>query len=154
MKTILFSFISLILSIPLLSYAQEPQRINKDLENISGQYAECTAYYELVSHAMKSSNDPKTAGAYSEIGNTAMFYSLLLANEGRAKDVAVQVTNSRIDMYKKKMKQEADNRNENISILINKYHFGCQQAMENPSDKLTAILSKKLEEVDKQPEPK
>ncbi len=150
MKTILFIFISLLLSIPFISHAQESKKINKDLENISGQYAECTAYYELVSHALKSSNDPKTAEAYSELGNTAMFYSLLLANEGRSKDLAVKVTNYRIDMYKKKMKQEANNRNENISILINKYHSGCQKAMENPSDQLTAILSKKIEEVDKQ----
>lgn len=154
MKTVLIISISLLLSCMLIAHAEEPQKINKDLENISGQYAECTAYYELVSHALNSSNDPKTAESYSELGNTAMFYSLLLANEGRSKDVAVQVTNSRIDMYKKKMKQEADNRNENISILINKYHFGCQQAMENPSDKLIGVLSKNIEEVAKQPEAK
>ena len=28
--------------------------------------------------------------------------------------------------YKKKMKQEVDNRNENISILIDKYHTGLE----------------------------
>lgn len=38
-----------------------------------------------------------------------MLYSLLLASEGRSKDLAVKVTNSRIDMYKKKMMQEANN---------------------------------------------
>ena len=144
MKTILFISISILLSIPFIAHTQESKKINKDLENISGQYAECTAYYELVSYALKSSNDPKTADAYSGLGNKAMFYSLLLANEGRSKDVAIQVTNSRIDMYKKKMKQEADNKNENISILINKYHFGCQELMEKPSSQLESILKIKL----------
>jgi hypothetical protein len=89
-----------------------------------------------------------------ELENTAMSYSLLLANEGRNKDLAVEVTNSRIEMYIKKMKQEANNRNENISILINKYHFGCQEAMENPSNHLTTILKTKIKEVNKQSESK
>jgi len=63
-----------------------------------------------------------------------------LANEGRSKGMALEVTNARIEMYIEKMKQEVNNRNENISILINKYHFGCQEAMENPSSQLTTIL--------------
>lgn len=152
MYKILIIAITLFLVKPTLSSSQESKGIDKNLENISGQYAECTAYYELVSHALKSSNDPKMAEAYSTLGNRAMFYSLLLANEGRNKDLAVEVTNSRIEMYKKKMKQEVNNRNENISILINKYHFGCQEAMENPSDLLVEVLSKKIDEVDKQSE--
>ena len=80
-----------------------------------------------------------------------MLYSLLLANEGRSKDLAVEVTNARIDIYKKKMKQEADHRNENISILINKYHFQCQELMKNPPTELTEILKRKiLEEANNQ----
>ncbi|PIS37311.1 MAG: hypothetical protein COT35_06675 [Nitrospirae bacterium CG08_land_8_20_14_0_20_52_24] len=127
---------------PLISFGQEAKEINKPMENISGQYAECAAYYELVYHAMNSSNEKETADAYRQLQEKAMFYSLLLANEGRSKDLAIDVTNSRIEMYMKKMKQEANNRNENISILINKYHFGCQEAMKNPPVQVVEALNK------------
>lgn len=134
---------------PLLSLGQEREGIDKTLENISGQYAECAAYYELVYHAMNSSNEKETANAYRKLEESAMFYSLLLANEGRSKDVAVEVTNSRIEMYMKKMKQEASNRNENISILINKYHLGCQALMENPPSQVLKILKAKAAQINK-----
>ena len=149
MNKIGFIFLIVFLANPIFSLSQEVKEIDKDLENISGQYAECAAYYELVYHAMISSNEPETAKSYLELYDTAMFYSLLLANEGRNKETAVKVTNSRIEMYIKKMKQEADNRNENISILINKYHFGCQEAMENPSNHLLTVLKKRMNEIEK-----
>ena len=147
MNKILCLSIIMFLFNPLVSFSQEIKEIDKDLENISGQYAECASYYRLVFHAMNSSNEKETANAYRQLEETAMFYSLLLSNEGRSKDVAVEVTNSRIEMYMKKMKQEANNRNENISVLINKYHFGCQEAMEKPSSRLVELLQKKVEEV-------
>ncbi len=127
--------------------AKEPKGIDIDFENISGQYAECAAYFRLVYHAMQSSNEEETANAYRQQEDAAMFYSLLLANEGRSKDVAIEVTNSRIEMYMKKMKQEVNNRNENISILINKYHFGCEEAMENPSSQVAELLQTKINEL-------
>lgn len=77
-----------------------------------------------------------------------MFYSVLLANEGRSKDLAVGVTNSRIEMYMKRMKQETDNRNENISILINKYHYGCVSLSENPPTELQTVLQRRLKELE------
>ena len=134
------------LMLPLISFAQNENGINKNLENISGRYAECAADYELVYHAMNASNEKETAAAYKQLEDKAMFYSLLLANEGRDKELAVKVTNSRIDMYMKKMKQEAHNRNENISILIDKYHFGCEEAMKNPPSEVHQVLKARVNE--------
>ena len=149
-KTIFILLLILILS-PLSSFGQEKRQIDKNLENISWQYAECAAYYGLVFNAMKASNENQTANAYSQLENDAMFYSLLLANEGRSKDLAIEVTNARTDIYIQKMKQETDNRNENISILINKYHFECQELMKNPPTELIEVLKKRLvEETNKQ----
>lgn len=142
-KSIMFFFILFFMN-PILSFSQGTKGIYKNFENISGQYAECAAYYRLVYHAMASSNDLETARLYRELEDTAMLYSLILANEGRNKDNSVEVTNSRIEMHMKKMKHEADNRNENISILINKYHFGCQGAMENPLNELLDLLKNEL----------
>jgi len=149
-KTIFILLLILILS-PLSSFGQENRQIDKNLENSAVQYAECAAYYGLVFNAMKASNENQTANAYSQLENDAMFYSLLLANEGRSKDLAIEVTNARIDIYIQKMKQETDNRNENISILINKYHFECQELMKNPPTELIEVLKKRLvEETNKQ----
>ena len=149
-KNIFILLLILILS-PLSSFGQEKRQIDKNLENISWQYAECAAYYGLVFNAMKASNENETANAYNQLENDAMFYSLLLANEGRSKDLAIEVTNARIDIYIQKMKQETDNRNENISILINKYHFECQELMKNPPTELIEVLKKRLvEETNKQ----
>ena len=102
MKNTLFFAIFALISSPLFSYAQEQKEIDKHLEDIAGMYAECTAYYELAYHALNASNKKETANTYKELADNAMFYSLLLANEGRTQDVAVKVTNSRIEMYLKK----------------------------------------------------
>jgi hypothetical protein len=85
-KTIFILLLILILS-PLSSFGQEKRQIDKNLENISWQYAECAAYYGLVYYAMKASNENETANAYRQLESDAMFYSLLLGNEGRSKDL-------------------------------------------------------------------
>ena len=147
MKSIIFFLVfalSLFFVFTLQAFCQETQKIDKNLDNIAIQYTECAAYYEVVYYAMKASDENKTANTYRQLENDAMLYSLLLANEGRSKDLAIEVTNARIDIYKKKMKQEADYKNENISILINKYHFECQELMKNPPTELTEVLKRKI----------
>jgi len=145
MKRIICISIFILFLNPMFSFGQETRGIDKNLENISGQYAECAAYYTIVYHAMNSSDEKSAANAYSKLQKKAMFYSLLLAAQGRSKELAAQVTNSRIEMYMKKMKQEANNDYANISILINKYHFGCQELMENPSKYVVDILAAEAE---------
>ena len=151
MKKIIFILLLLLILSPLSSFGQENRQIDKNLENIAVQYAECAAYYGLVFNSMKASNENQTANVYIQLENDEMFYSLLLANEGSSKDLAIEVTKARIDIYIQKMKQETDNRNENISILINKYHFECQKLMKNPPTALIEVLKKRLvEETNKQ----
>jgi len=127
---------------PVVSVAEEETQINAHLEGIAGEYAECAAYYELMYYAMKSSKEDKIADKYKKQEDSAMLISQLLAGEGRSKDMALNVTNSRIDMYMKKMKQETDNRNGNKSILIKKYHFHCNEIMVNPPIEVSAILQR------------
>ena len=118
----------------------------QELEDLAGLYAECTAYYTLVYHAVNNSGDSDTAAVYSEVMDNAMFYSLLLASESREKDMAINVTNSRIEMYIKQMKQDTNNDNDNISILINKHNYTCQDAMKNPPQEVVNILNRRIEE--------
>ena len=146
MKKIIFILLLILILSPLSSFGQENRQIDKNLENIAVQYAECAAYYGLVFNVMKASNENQTANVYSQLENDAMFYSLLLANEGRSKDLAIEVTHARIDIYIQKMKQETDNRNENISIFINKYHFGCEEVMKNPPNEVMEVLRTRANE--------
>ena len=40
------------------------------------------------------------------------------------------------------MKQESNNRNENISILMNKYDFKCEEALEDPERYIKQSMDK------------
>lgn len=91
MKRIACISFLMILGSPLLGFGQYAKGTDGNLENLSGQYAECAAYYRLVYHAMNSSNEKETANAYHKLEDTATLYSLLLANEGRKRDVGALV---------------------------------------------------------------
>lgn len=141
MHPIVLLLIATLLATP--THAQQNSGIDKNLENFSGQYAECTAYFRLVYHALIASNDPATASKYRQTEDTSMRYSLLAASPGRGKDMAVQVTNSRIEMYLRAMKAEVNNRNENISILINKYGGKCIELVGSPPAEIERVAREK-----------
>jgi hypothetical protein len=133
------------------AHAQRSNGIDKHLENISGQYAQCAAYFRLVYHALMASSDSATATSYRQAEDTSMLYSLLAASEGRGKDLAVQVTNARIELYMKAMKREANNRNENISILINKYGDECVGSVNSPPAEVARLLTQRANESTQRP---
>ena len=139
-----------ILLISSYAFSQETQKFDKNLEEIAGKYAECTAYFEWVFQGLEVSDKAETAEGYKKLRDNAMFYSLLLANQGRNEDMATKVTNSRIEMYKKEMKEEIDNRYENLSILTDKYLSGCLKILESPPAELTAVLVEKMIEAENQ----
>ncbi len=147
-QTIFFLFFFIFLFVfDKSAFSQNSGEVDSRFEDISGQYAECAAYYRLAYYALKNSNDEESAKVYSELDDRSMFYSLLLANEGRDQDMAVEVTHSRIEVNLKKMKKEIGNRNENFSILINNYHFKCENLLENPPDEVMEVLEEKVEEL-------
>lgn len=125
-----------------IASAENPNKIDGEWENLSGAYAQCAAYYRLVHFAMKSSGEVETAQAYRSLEDNSMLYALALANNGRSKEMALKVTNSRIEMYLSQMKSEAENRNENISVLINAYHSECKQLQEKPPKAVIDALAK------------
>ena len=123
-------------------FSENLQKTDKNLENIARQYVECAAYYELVSESFKVSGNGEAVNDYLELRDTAKFYSLLLASEGMSQDIAVQLTNSRLKMRKTKLSGEINYKYENIAIIIDKYNFGCQKIVQNPSAELKAMLAK------------
>lgn len=134
MKRILYFCIIILLINPIFSFSKETKKVNPILDSISGHYAECAAYFTIVYHGMVSSNELAAAANYGQLQEAAINYALQLALEGRTIEMAAEVTKSRMEMYMKKMKEEAGNDNANISILINKYHFRCKEALENPEN--------------------
>jgi len=146
MKTLTIAILIAIFASPLFCFSEETKPINGELENLSGQCAECAAYYELVFYALSSPDNSKkldtgkAAKAYMQLSDTLALYSGLLAMQGRDFDTAVEVTKARIEIYKKQMGREAHNRNENISILINKYHDECTQLVQSPPEPLKRII--------------
>ncbi|OGT70282.1 MAG: hypothetical protein A3H44_01195 [Gammaproteobacteria bacterium RIFCSPLOWO2_02_FULL_57_10] len=141
MIRILFAFIFLFCI--NIAFAQQVAEIDQEREDLSGAYAECAAYYRLVFFALESSGEAETAASYREVEDNAMLYALVLASGGRDRDMAVQVTNARIELSMQQMKDEINNRNENISILINKYNGNCTQIMQQ----LPEILLEAMVEV-------
>ena len=82
---------------------------------------------------MASSGDTNTASKYIEMQESAVSTPMLFAKQRRTFKMAYEVTKSRIEMYSQQMKKDTKNRNENISILANKYAFSCKEAIENPN---------------------
>lgn len=115
--------------------------INQEWEELSGAYAECAAYYRFVYFALESSGETETAAAYRDLEDNSMLVSLVLANGGRDRDMAIEVTNSRIELYMQQMKEETNNRNENISILINKHNASCMALQQEPSEVVIDALA-------------
>ncbi|MBL9214824.1 MAG: hypothetical protein JNG83_05035 [Opitutaceae bacterium] len=76
-----------------------------------------------------------------------MFYSLLLASEGRTQEIAVKVTHARIEWGKKDMLKEMDHRNENISIIVNKYGEASIDLIKNPRKEVLALLERHALEI-------
>ena len=121
-----------------MTSAQE-NKIPEEQNNLSMQYAEATAYFELVSEALSKSG--KDVTKYAAEAQIAMAYALTLASEGRTQDVAIKVTIARIESSKKNMLREMEYRNENIMIIENKYADQSFKLMKNlPKDVREAIV--------------
>lgn len=131
MKTSLVIAMALVAGIAI---AQEESPVNQSFEEDSGFYAECTSYYELVVDAVESTGEAETAQVYTDLKDTAMLYAFVLALPGRDENMAAEVVNARIELYKKKMMEDIGGRNENLSILINRHGEACLAAVQEPRE--------------------
>lgn len=121
-----------------MAFSQE-NKIQEEKNNLSAQYAEAAAYFEIVAEALSKSG--RDAAKYAAEAQIAMAYALTLASEGRTQDFAIKVTIARIESSKKMMLREMDYRNENIAIIENKYADKSFELMKNlPKDVREAIM--------------
>ena len=138
MKKIILMLGAVFLLFPLKSFCQDI--INPASEDVSSIYAACAAYYNLYSNAEDSSYARASADSYRQLENTAKLYSLLLSAAGASKGQGVDATNAKFARYVEDMKSETGKNEEKLS----NYHFGCQEALDNPPDRLVQILGAML----------
>jgi len=142
MKLPAFVTVVLCLCWSLQSSGEDNGDFDPELEDLSAQYAECAAYFRLAYFALMNSGAEESAGSIREVEDSMMLVALALASVERDQDMAVEVTNSRIEFSMKMMKQEINNRNENFSILMNKYQLPCQEKLTNPKERVADALSR------------
>lgn len=123
-------------------------KINKEKDDLSADYANYTAYLELVINAVKNAEEDKTAQEYETIKNEMMLYSLLLASGGRSQDMVLKVVNSRIELCKKQTIEEIENDAGNISILMNKHHQKLIDIYQNPPKLLIDSIEEETKKIE------
>ena len=134
-STIVFVVGVLFASIENLTAGDVPNadEIAKEIaNNVSDEFVTCAAFYMISAEAVRRSSQPETASRYEELSDTASYYALSAANEGRTQEMAQKVTLARLELNIKSMKKDIDSDVSNISVLINNYGYQCKQVMENP----------------------
>ena len=66
---------------------------------------------------------------------------MLLASQTRESEMAGKVTLARVEYSKKEMLKEIDHRNENISILMNKYQDSSEKLINKPPQVVKKLLA-------------
>jgi hypothetical protein len=112
-------------------------------DNLAAKYAEAGAYFLIIHQAVKQSGTQ-----YAELAKTSgdsydycCIISMLLASQTRNTEMAGKVTLSRVEYFKKEMLKEIDHRNENISILSNKYQDSSFELINKPAEIVKKLLA-------------
>ena len=107
------------------------------------KYAEAAAYVLIVHQALEQSGEKyaKVSKKYGDDYEYCSIISMLLASQTRNSEMAGKVTLSRIEYSKKEMQKEMGNRNENISILMNKYQDRSLELINKPPKMVKELLA-------------
>ncbi len=112
-------------------------------DNLAVKYAEAGAYFLVVHQALKQSGEKYAAVSkkYGDDYDYCCIISMLLASQTRNSDMAGKVTLARVEFSKKEMLKEIDHRNENISILMNKYQDSSFKLVNKPPSIVKQLLA-------------
>jgi hypothetical protein len=102
------------------------------LDELSSEYAVCSAYSTVIQTVLVNAGDTDTAEKYSLQSKLAYQYAKEYANQGRTIEMAKKVTLSRIQTHLQAMTEEIGDDASNISILVNRHSYKCKQAMVEP----------------------
>jgi NTP pyrophosphatase (non-canonical NTP hydrolase) len=111
----------------------DSDEINKEVfNNVTDEYATCTAYFSIVSEGLNRSNEFDSAKDYQKVMETSLSYAFVSAQEGRTTEMTGKVVSAKVELNMKSMTEEIGNDIGNISILMNKYGDRCKDIMEDP----------------------
>lgn len=112
-------------------------------DNLAVKYAEAAAYQLIVHQALKQSGEEyaETAKMSGDSYDYCCLISMLLASQTRDSEMAGKVTLARVEYAKKEMLKEIDFRNENISILMNKYQDSSFKLINKPPRVVAELLA-------------
>lgn len=112
-------------------------------DNLAVRYAEAGAYFLVVHQALKQSGKQyaEVSKKYGDDYDYCCIISMLLASQTRNTDMAGKVTLARVEFSKKEMLKEIDHRNENISILMNKYQDSSFKLVNKPPSIVKQLLA-------------
>ena len=87
MKKVIFIFqVLLIFSIAQIALCEDDIKFDQARENLSDEYAQCAAYFRLITYALEGVNDNNIAKGYRELEDSTMLYALVLAQKGSSND--------------------------------------------------------------------
>lgn len=133
------AFAAVICASPVAHAQNEIPGWGKAMNNLAHEYAQCAAYFLVVSVALENSNEPETAKRYSEVSDTALNYASMYGQEA---GLLAQTTQSRFELEFVEMSKRIGGNTSNIAILGNDYASACQSAMEDTDSRLRYWVSK------------
>ncbi len=112
-------------------------------DNLAVKYAEAGAYFLIVHQAMEQSGEKyaEVSKGYGDQYDYCCIISMLLASQTRESEMAGKVTLARVEYSKKEMLKEMGFRNENISILMNKYQDSSEKLINKPPQMVKKLLA-------------
>lgn len=124
----------------------------RSIENYAADYAVYATYFHILSQATAQSGAKyaETSKTFDAKCDEFLLISLALAEEARTTKMAEAVTLSRFESFKKDMLNEIEYRNENISILMNKYHEDAMKLATNPPLVVVRVLERRAEKLSQQ----
>lgn len=120
---------TLMLTYSIVANAYKPDEAKS---NLASEFSTCSAYYSLMSHALKRENKDSTT--FDQSGYLAYSLASKLSNEN--------TTKARMELDMKQMMKEINSDWSNGAILINKYAEHCKNIIENSEARMQYWLDK------------
>jgi len=131
----------LLVTLLLFTFSLAAKDKDQEIDDLAVMYAECTAYNNLLYGALERSDvEPTTLEKIKSAYSQTMFASVVLASQSRTNDMAVKVTESRVELFIKDMTDEIDTNFDNFSILMNRYGNSCIEAIKKPDARLVDAM--------------
>lgn len=127
MRWILPSFLGCLALTAPASAQNVDDMMRRAMNNLSHEYVECSAYFQVVAVAAENSGDNELRDKYNQVGDAALANAIMV---GESANLLLEVHEARLSMAIKDMAGRINNDTANISILMSQYSDLCVQAME------------------------